>query len=118
MESTTATNSSYRASQYLAEPEDVGLVLPKDYLNKPPSTSSSTSVSSREGSPVDEAFPKQAASFFDSVSPEGFPKPKSHLKTQPWRSLLEDLQPRSSNGRAIVACPKKCVYGSNNLGGL
>ncbi|RDW59778.1 hypothetical protein BP6252_12865 [Coleophoma cylindrospora] len=59
------------------------------------------------------------AKFFDSVNADVYQKPKENKeKTQPWKSL--DIAPPrpSADGRLVIAVPKICTYGSNNLGGL
>jgi hypothetical protein len=50
-----------------------------------------------------------AASFFSSVSSAGFPKPTE--KTQPWRSVWKGPQAPLPDGKLLVACPKRCLYG-------
>jgi len=115
--SMVANASPVQVPMHLSDKTVVKESLSDIYVDKPSSPSSSTSTSSREGSPVEEELSEQAALFFKSVSPQGFPNTKSDLKAQPWRKLR--IEPElSPDGRVIVACPKICVYGSNNLGGL
>ncbi|PMD63258.1 uncharacterized protein K444DRAFT_610091 [Hyaloscypha bicolor E] len=90
-----------------------------------PSTPSSSRPATRQGSP-DSAFDEpltqlsqQVTSFFGSVSSGGFPDPQPEKKAQPWKRVWRPgPQAPSEDGKLIVACPKICVYGSNNLGGL
>lgn len=70
--------------------------------------------------PLSTPLPETVASFFSSVSFDAFPKPVNN-KTQPWKDVevvRNGNQNPSRDGKLIVACPRKCAYGSNNLGGL
>jgi len=64
-----------------------------------------------------EPLPDSVADFFGTVSPTGFPRPEKIQKKQPWRAAVKGLQGPSKNGTLVVACPKRCLYGSTNLGG-
>jgi hypothetical protein len=48
-------------------------------------------------------------SFFKSVTLGGFPKPAE--KAQPWKKVWSAPQDPPKDGKMVVACPKKCVYG-------
>jgi hypothetical protein len=48
-------------------------------------------------------------SFFKSVTLGGFPKPA--VKAQPWKKVWPAPQDPTKDGKMVVACPKKCVYG-------
>jgi len=54
-------------------------------------------------------LPEDIASFFNTVSAEGFPEDVP--KAQPWKELLKRAHNPSPDGKLILACPKKCLYG-------
>ncbi|KAH0548353.1 hypothetical protein GP486_007973, partial [Trichoglossum hirsutum] len=54
-----------------------------------------------------------AASFFSSVSPEGYPKPTEKL--QPWRAVWKGPNAPLPDGKLLVACPKRCLYGMQTI---
>jgi hypothetical protein len=54
-------------------------------------------------------LPEPVASFFSTVSQEGFPRPAE--KIQPWRKIWKGPQAPSPDGKLVVACPKRCDYG-------
>jgi len=80
-------------------------------------TSTAFSVSVDGIYPAFEQLPDSIAAFFGTVSPTGFPRPEKIQKKQPWRAALKGLQGPSKDGTLVVACPKRCLYGSTNLGG-
>jgi len=92
----------------------------KDIYDAPPSPTPSADESLSSSINIDalhlsSPLPDPVASFFSNVSTGGFPKPAA--KAQPWKSLWDGPQHPSADGKLIVACPKICDYGSNNLGG-
>ncbi|KUJ13806.1 uncharacterized protein LY89DRAFT_784671 [Mollisia scopiformis] len=62
--------------------------------------------------PLLSTLPESVASFFSTVSSDGFPPDLP--KAQPWRQILAAPLPPQQDGKLIIACPKKCLYGSNN----
>ncbi|KIM96914.1 hypothetical protein OIDMADRAFT_20681 [Oidiodendron maius Zn] len=85
----------------------------------PPSRSVSPEVPDHRDAPLQSPLARAVEDFFKSVSPEGFPLSKgTKAKAQPWRTHWAGPQPPTEDGKLIVACPKICTYGSNNLGGL
>jgi len=80
-------------------------------------TSTAFLVSVDDTDPAFEPLPDSVAAFFGTVSPTGFPRPEKIQKKQPWRAAVKGLQVPSKDGTLVVACPKRCLYGSTNLGG-
>ncbi|PVH83764.1 hypothetical protein DL98DRAFT_103634 [Cadophora sp. DSE1049] len=84
--------------------------------------SSSSSATSRASSPEPKPasllgeLPEPVADFFSTVTLGTFP-PSTERKVQPWRELWQGPVEPSPDGKLLVACPEKSVYGSNNLGG-
>jgi hypothetical protein len=74
-----------------------------------PYTSDESASSSRSSSPFFQPLPESVASFFSSVSLGGFPEEEE--KAQPWKSVWKQPQGPDSDGKLLVACPKRCVYG-------
>lgn len=59
--------------------------------------------------PVLGPLPEDVASFFDVMSTDGFPEDVP--KAQPWKEFLKKPHNPSPDGKLILACPKKCLYG-------
>jgi hypothetical protein len=53
-------------------------------------------------------LPEPVASFFDTVSGDGFPPDLP--KAQPWRDILDGPHHPSPDGKLMIACPKVCLY--------
>ncbi|KAL2064600.1 hypothetical protein VTL71DRAFT_3737 [Oculimacula yallundae] len=73
---------------------------------------------SRQSSPEPHSLTEtseSSISFFSVVTRGGFPEHED--KIQPWKQAWNGPQKPSSDGRLLVGCPKKTVYGSNVLGG-
>lgn len=68
-------------------------------------------TNSRSGSPAVEEEPAPVLDFFQTVSRYGYPDEKEEPKVQPWRAHWEGPQ-EPKDGKLIVACPKKCDYGT------
>jgi hypothetical protein len=41
----------------------------------------------------------------------GFPEEEE--KAQPWKALWKERKGHSEDGKLLVACPKRCVYGKS-----
>ncbi|KAH6721960.1 hypothetical protein BKA61DRAFT_568518 [Leptodontidium sp. MPI-SDFR-AT-0119] len=84
--------------------------------------SASSTATSRSSSPEPKPLsllgelPEPVADFFSTVTLGSFP-PSTERKVQPWRELWKGPVEPSPDGKLLVACPEKSVYGSNNLGG-
>jgi hypothetical protein len=71
----------------------------------------------RSASPIPE-LPLPVKEFFNQVSSAGFPSNKTaKAKAQPWRVHWSGPEEVPSDGKLIVACPKKCSYGTFCLQG-
>jgi hypothetical protein len=58
-------------------------------------------------------LPEPVASFFDTVSGDGFPPDLP--KAQPWRDILDGPHHSSPDGKLMIACPKMCLYGRSSI---
>jgi hypothetical protein len=66
----------------------------------------------RSASPIPE-LPLPVKEFFNQVSSAGFPSHKTaKAKAQPWRVHWSGPEEVPDDGKLIVACPKKCTYGT------
>jgi len=62
-------------------------------------------------------LPKDVSTFFSTITQKGYPQKKTgQVKAQPWLKVWEGIVEPDSKGELLVACPKKCDFGSN-LGG-
>ncbi|RDW76973.1 hypothetical protein BP6252_05026 [Coleophoma cylindrospora] len=62
-------------------------------------------------------LPKPVSDFFSGVATKGYPHNEPGLqKAQPWLKVWDGIIEPDRNGDLLVACPKKCDWGSN-LGG-
>jgi len=85
-----------------------------------PSSSGSESGSATTLEASITKLPLSVQEFFADVSAEGFPQGKragAKARTQPWKKVWDGPQKPSEDGKLLVACPKRCDYGSNGLGG-
>ncbi|MCJ1378754.1 hypothetical protein MMC17_001853 [Xylographa soralifera] len=83
------------------------------------STSGSQSASSAASQAPANKLPLSVQTFFAAVSADGYPQRKgadAKVKAQPWKRVWQASQP-SEDGKLLVACPKRCDFGSNGLGG-
>ena len=58
-------------------------------------------------------LPEPVASFFETVSGDGFPPDLP--KAQPWRDILDGPHHPSLDGKLMIACPKMCLYGRSSI---
>jgi hypothetical protein len=71
----------------------------------------------RSASPIPE-LPLPVKEFFNQVSSAGFPSNKTtKAKAQPWRVHWSGPEEVPGDGILIVACPKKCTYGTFDFKG-
>jgi len=70
---------------------------------------------SRPSTPV---FENDDKDFFGCVVVDGFPDHETAAKVQPWRSIVKNGLEPPKDGTLMIACPKKCDWGSGaGLGG-
>jgi len=76
--------------------------------------------SESEDEPTDESITELQASvqaFFANVTRDGYPQAQTTVsKVQPWKRVWEPKK-AADDGSLLVACPKRCDFGSNGLGG-
>ncbi|MCJ1293838.1 hypothetical protein MMC34_005394 [Xylographa carneopallida] len=102
-----------------------GSVTDQSFIASKVQTSSPSSSGSDSGSvTTSEAsmpkLPPSVREFFADVSAEGYPQGKRRgatARAQPWKNVWEGPKKPSEDGKLLVACPKRCDYGSNGLGG-
>jgi len=105
-QSTAAETRTYSATSPSPSPSPSPSHSPSA---RPVESSTAKSGAKNSLSPLITPLPEPVASFFSSVSLGGFPQPEE--KVQPWRRVWKGPQ-EQPDGKLIVACPKKCDYGT------
>jgi len=97
-----------------------GIIASNVQTQSSPSSSGSESGSATMSEASITELPSSVRDFFADVSAEGFPQGKRNgatARAQPWKKVWDGPQKPSEDGKLLVACPKRCDYGSNGLGG-